>query len=283
MIKLLKPLIEKIPTLANMYRFIRDSRFIYKETSVTQFGFNFIGNKIMSSGNFEKEETILFNQILDNVDLFINVGANIGYYCCHALFKNKQVIAFEPMSLNLKYLLRNIKDNCWEDNVEVYPLALSNKVRGIIEIYGGGTDASIIKGWVKSTEKFKTLVPSTTLDNIIGNRINNVSSLILVDIEGAELLMLEGATNTIKNHPKPVWLVEIAVADHQPKNIKINPNIEKTFVLFWEQGYEAWTANSECRLITPEEIKNVLFTGVDSLHTHNFLFIEKGKIKHFIN
>jgi len=52
----------------------------------------------------------------------VNVGANTGYYCCLALDRNKYVIAFEPINLNVKYLLRNIKANNWDDRIEVYPM-----------------------------------------------------------------------------------------------------------------------------------------------------------------
>lgn len=281
-IKILKPLIERFPLIAMTYRYLRDNRQTFDEPKDTILGFKFVGNKIMSSGKFEIEETKLFNQIINNVEIFINVGANIGYYTCIALNKKKPVIAYEPMSMNLKYLLRNIKANNWEDKIEIHPIALTNKTGGIVEIFGGGTDASLVKGWGGTPEQFVTLVPCSTLDNTLGSKIINKLCLILVDIEGSELFMLEGAINTIKNFPKPIWIIEIAVSDHQPAQIIINPNLEQTFKIFWDQGYEAWTANSECRFVSPVEIKNILESGIDSLKTHNFLFVEKGMKDKFI-
>lgn len=281
-IRILKPLIEKFPLLAMTYRYLRDNWETFDEPKDTILGFKFVGNKIMSSGNFEIEETKLFNQIINNVEIFINVGANIGYYTCLALNKKKPVIAYEPMSMNLKYLLRNIKVNNWEDKIEIHPIALTNKTTGIVEIFGGGTDASLVKGWGRTPEQFVTLVTCSTLDNTVGSKIINKLCLILVDIEGSELFMLEGATNTLQNSPKPIWIIEIAVSDHQPAQIMINPNLERTFKIFWDQGYEAWTANSECRFVSPVEIKNILESGIDSLKTHNFLFVEKGMKDRFL-
>lgn len=274
----IKPIIERFPKLAVIYRYMRemrDSWQIYQEPQETPMGFKLVGNEFMQEGTFEPEETQIVKKVLSHVDVVINVGANIGYYCCIALALEKYVVAFEPINLNLRYLLKNIKANKWESRIEVYPIALSNKV-GIIEIYGGGTGASLVKGWDGFLAQDFTLVPSTTLDNVLGARFKDKKCFILVDIEGAEQLMLEGSFLLINMEPRPVWMVEISISEHQPKGIRINPNLSSTFHLFWNSGYEAWTADSRFRLIHPDEIEQIVRTCIDTLHTHNFLFIEKG-------
>ncbi len=45
----------------------------------TQWGFLLAGNIEMAKGNFEPEETRVVLSLLDEVEFFINVGANIGY------------------------------------------------------------------------------------------------------------------------------------------------------------------------------------------------------------
>ena len=47
--------------------------------------------------------------------------------------------------------------------------------------------------------------------------------------------------------------------------------------------FAAWTANKECRLIHPNEIKKIIDNGMNTLNTHNFLFIEKGEKSKLIN
>lgn len=282
LLRFMKPLIERFPNLAMTYRYLRDNWQIYEEPQETKMGFKLIGNKCMQSGQFEPEETQIVKQILPRVDIVINVGANIGYYCCIALSQEKYVVAFEPIDLNLRYLLRNIKANNWDSRAEVYPLALSNKV-GVIEIYGAGTGASLVKGWAGTPEQYVRLVPSTTLDNVLGVRFRDKKCLILVDIEGAEGLMLQGALSIIEMKPRPIWMVEISISEHQPKGISINPNLLSTFQIFWDNGYEAWTADIQCRIIYPDEIKKIVDTGINSLNTHNFLFIEKGKKHEFLD
>ncbi|NOT97676.1 MAG: FkbM family methyltransferase [Sideroxydans sp.] len=282
LIRFMKPVIEYFPNLAMAYRHVRDSWQIYEEPQETPMGFKFVANQLMQSGQFEPEETKIVNQIVPCVDVVINVGANVGYYCCIALSLGKYVVAFEPINVNLRYLLRNIKANNWESRIEVYPMALSNKV-GVIEIYGGGTMASLVKGWAGTPEQHVTLVPSTTLDNALNTRFQGKLCFMLVDIEGSEQLMLEGASLIINMVPRPVWMIEVSISEHQPKGIIVNPNLSSTFNLFWNNGYEAWTADSQCRIICPDEIKKIVETGMDTIHAHNFLFIEKGKKREFFN
>jgi FkbM family methyltransferase len=282
LIRAAKPIIERFPKLAMTYRYMRDSWQIYEEPQETPMGFKLVGNESMQEGTFEPEETQIVKQLLSHVDVVINVGANIGYYCCIALAQEKYVVAFEPINLNLRYLLRNIKANNWESRIEVYPIALSNKV-GVIEIYGGGTGASLVKGWAGTPEQYVTLVPSTTLDNALGARFQGKKCFMLVDIEGAEQLMLEGSSLFIDMQPRPVWMVEISISEHQPKGVRINPNLSSTFHIFWNSGYEACTADRQCRLIHPDEIEQIVKSGIDTLNTHNVLFIEKGRRHEFLN
>lgn len=267
--------------LYQAYRYIKDKKGVFDEPRNTTAGFMFSGNQAMEKGEFEPVETEIVNNILPRIDVLINVGANIGYYCCIALSHGKPVVAFEPIHQNLQYLLRNIKANQWESGIEVFPTALSNKA-GIIEIYGDGTGASLIKGWAGTPVEDVALVPSTTMNSALGTRFQGKQCFVLVDIEGAEQFMLEGASDLLNLEPKPIWLMEISITEHQPKDLSINPNLSSTFQVFWDYGYEAWTADKQCRLICPDEIQNIIQSGKDTVLTHNFLFIEKGRKNEFI-
>ncbi len=238
-------------------------------------GFKLIGSPAMEKGFFEPEETAIVNRILEKVDVVVNVGANVGYYCCLALKKGKYVVAFEPIGENLRYLYNNVRVNLWADRIEIFPMALSNRI-GIVEIFGGGTGASIVQGWAGTSQHNVRLVPTSTLDKVLGTRFHGRNCFFIVDIEGAEKQMLEGAVASLYARPKPIWMVEISITTHQPKGIKINPHLLATFQIFWKGGYEAWTADKRLRLVQPDEVQNIVRTGEDSILTHNFLFIENG-------
>jgi len=237
---------------------------------VTRWGFTLAGHEAMASGNFEPDETSLIRETLEDVDILINVGANVGYYCCHALSMGIPVIAVEPIKRNLHYLLKNIINNGWSQSVEVFPIALGES-NNILEIWGGGTGASLIKGWASTPPEYVTHVPILTLDRILGDTIKGKRALILVDIEGGEFRMLQGAFETLRNEPKPLWIVEIASTEHLPKGTTMNPNYSETFKLFFNCGYSAVTANSKMENISQIEIDKV-FSGSKKLDVHNFMF-----------
>ena len=123
--KTVKAVAERLPFVANLYRRLRDQFDYFDQPVESPWGFKLAGNANMSSGSFEVEETTFVRSVLKEVDLFVNVGANVGYYCCHALSMEKPIIAFEPIQRNVNYLLKNMKANGWSC-AEVYPVALSN-------------------------------------------------------------------------------------------------------------------------------------------------------------
>ena len=269
LISLLRPIIDRFPHVAALYRGIRDQFEGMEAPQPTPWGFKLAGNTAMAQGTFEPTETELVRKLLKDVDVLVNVGANVGYYCCHALSVGKPVIAFEPMERNLRYLCKNIKENGW-NGAEIFPIALSNNV-GILEIYGANTGASLVKGWAGIPESYKTLVPCSTMDNVLGSRLQGKKALILVDIEGAEKWMLEGAKLMLANDPKPIWLVEVTTKENQPIGVEINPNFMATFQMFFQNGYEAFGADQDMRPVTMEDV-DLLSKGALKADTYNFVF-----------
>lgn len=269
--KKLRTLVESRPHLARLYRILRDQLFLTQEPVVTPWGFKLAGNESMEKGDFEPFETELVRDILQDVDVLVNVGANIGYYCCHALSIGKKVIAFEPIQRNVHYLCKNIKANGWS-GAEVFPMALSNDI-GILEIYGGDTGASLVKGWAGIAESYVTLVPSSTLDIILGNRLEGERILIIADIEGAEKAMLEGAVQMLANNPKPIWLIEISVTEHQPQGVAINPHLYDTFKYMFDAGYQqAYAVGSDLLRVTMSQVEAAQSGDTSAFRVHNFLF-----------
>lgn len=261
---------KKLPGLLQFRIDMRDWLDRRSPSRVTPWGFTLAGHDAMAAGTFEPDETSLVRKTLEEVDILINVGANVGYYCCHALSLGIPVIAVEPIRRNLHYLLTNILNNGWSQKVEVFPIALGTS-QNILEMWGGGTGASLVKGWASVPPEYVTHVPVLSLDRILGETIKGKRALILVDIEGAEFSMLQGAFETLRNDPKPIWIVEIASTEHMPKGTTMNPNYSKTFKLFFECGYTAVTANSRMDKISQIIVDEVV-SGSKKLETHNFMF-----------
>jgi FkbM family methyltransferase len=268
--KILRTTLEHFPTVAHFLRSSRDLLDQRAPAKMTPWGFTLAGHEAMAAGTFEPEETKLVRKLLQEVDVLVNVGANVGYYCCHALSLGKPVIAVEPIARNLHYLLTNIRNNGWADQADVFPVALGSKT-DILQMWGGGTGASLIKGWASIPESYVTQVPILSLDRILGNAIKGKKALILVDIEGAELMMLRGATQTLHSEPRPTWMMEITTTEHQPMGTIMNPDFAKTFEIFFGCDYRAYRADSVEIEFNTNEVNQVM-SGLTQLNTHNFVF-----------
>lgn len=251
--------IDRVPALSALVRGVRELSDRRSPPRPTPWGFKLSGHDLMASGAFEPSETEVVRRLLGQVDVLVNVGANVGYYCCHALSLGKSVIAVEPMPRNVHFLLRNLRDNGWADRAEVFPVAAGPK-SDVLPMFGGGTGASLVRGWAGVAEHHRTLVPMVSLDRILGGSLAGRRALILVDVEGAEYPMLLGASATLSRSPRPIWMIEISKTEHRPADAPVNPDYERTFELMARHGY---------RSVAPADL---LGDGAPGLASHNHLF-----------
>ena len=271
-------MLEKIKnSLKNTYaaciiRKLRDElKFARRRYRKTPAGFLFYGHKQMETGNFEKEETAVFTKLFSSAEVFVDVGANIGYFTCLACQKGLKVFSFEPINDNLKYLYENLRKNGWQKQVEVFPMGVSDKP-DLVEIFGEGTGASLLEGWAGVSSLMKQTISVSSLDFLLGDRLAGKKAVIKMDVEGAEYQALCGASKLLGLSPRPMWLVEITLAEHR-QGAK-NPNFQATFELFWKHGYEAYSIGSSPCHITREKLVDYLSTGNNIGFETNFLFID---------
>ncbi len=257
---------------ACIIRKLRDElKFARRRYRKTPTGFLFYGNRQMESGDFEKEETTIFMKLFSSAEVFVDVGANIGYFTCLARQSGLKVFAFEPINDNLKYLYENLRQNGWQSLVEVFPIGLSDKPN-LVEIFGEGTGASLLEGWAGASSLLKQTISVSSLDLLLGNRLSGEKIVIKMDVEGAEYQALCGSKILLDLMPRPMWLVEITLTEHRQEGK--NPNFKNTFELFWEHGYEAYSIGSSPCHISREKLDDYLNTGDDEAFATNFLFID---------
>lgn len=234
-----------------------------------------MGNSAMEKGDYEPEETALIRDLLEEADVFVDVGANIGFFTCLARSAGKYSIAVEPLAQNLDYLYSNIDANGWGD-VEVHPVGLGGQP-GIATLYGGGTGASLIRGWAGASLLLQRKISISTLDILLGDRFPGKKLLIKVDVEGAEFALMQGAGNILRRAPAPVWIMEIGLTEHRQEGF--NSEFAKTFEVFWNHGYQSWTADSERRATTKEDVERWVNSRKKEFGGRNYLFIKKQDIR----
>lgn len=138
--------------------------------------------------------------------VFIDIGANVGYY---SLLANARVgaagrvLSFEPNPVTAWQLKRNIRLNAARQ-IELFGVALSDK-EGDVQLYcpideTHGHASMRNQGW-QSADNYT--VPAKRLDDILPMDIEHID-LVKIDVEGAELLVFRGGGHTISNLKPPV-------------------------------------------------------------------------------
>jgi FkbM family methyltransferase len=230
------------------FRFARQRNA--RRVAVTPFGFRFGGHQAMEDGTFEPYEAGLISRFCSPGAVFVDVGANYGFFACLARHAGAYVIAIEPVQSNLEILYRNFVVNGWND-IEVLPLGLAAQP-GISTIYGAGTAASMVQRWAGASEAWKSTIALSTLDIVLSDRFAGEPLLIKIDVEGVELQVLQGAVKTLARNPAPVWLVEIVLTEHHPAGL--NPTFGDVFDLFRAAGYTAFALGPEERVVTADDV-----------------------------
>lgn len=268
--KALGKLVDRVfPSLATQYRTGRDVKLTQNyPTRVTPFGFTFTGPEEMQLGIHEPEELEFIQKTMDQYDLFIDIGANAGIYTCIARQLGKQAVAIEPIDHNLSLLYQNLLANGWEDT-EVWPIGLSDKAE-LLYIYGGLQGASMVPGWggyLSGEKAYRRVIPTNTLDALLGHRFDHHTLFIKIDVEGMEWNVLKGAMDTLNRPTKPVWLIEITRVMHHPEQ---NLHYMETFRLFFDQGYRCFTADSQQSEVDKDRISS--WMKLDHDPCYNFIF-----------
>lgn len=160
------------------------------------------------AGVWEPHITRLIKDMLSPGDIFLDAGANIGYYSILAasfVGRSGLIIAFEPSSTNYEYLMRNIAVNGLT-NVKAYKYGLWNADIRKDMVHEtnmlGGTRISS----EASSYSLKEQIQCVSLDRF-GLDLSGLK-LIKMDIEGAEPFALEGMQDTLK-HSEPDIILEI--------------------------------------------------------------------------
>ncbi len=176
----------------------------------------------MIDGRFDAELYAAFTALTLRTPVILDVGGHIGY---HALgFAAHQpaarVVSFEPNPANLARLRANLDRNAdLAARIDVLPTALADRSGELTlvasdDVDGGGSSCSFLAG---SETPFagaaydafgRTTVAVRTIDELAYDGSRPAPSLIKVDVEGAELRVLRGASRTI-DQLAPAWLIEV--------------------------------------------------------------------------
>jgi FkbM family methyltransferase len=167
-----------------------------------------IGVSVISDGKYEPLLQQALLEISQDCELFIDIGANAGFYsiAVKAMSKNCKVIAFECNPDVRSAFLRNIELNSISE-IEVRSEALANasgESDFFIPAFTGSAGGSLQDLHPEEGTARKVKVSLIDLDS---KGLNNID-LMKVDVEGAELGVLTGSIASI-NASKPTIFIEL--------------------------------------------------------------------------
>ena len=166
----------------------------------------FVDRTIFCTGEWEPLETALISEILRPGDVFVDVGANIGYFTLLASRRvgaSGRVIAVEANPRTFKLLDANVRLNSCT-NVDLHHVAAGESA-GFATMFereagnAGGDQVDF------ATNDTPGAIPVERLDELLGAQ---PVRLIKLDIEGAEAKALSGATGLLERADAPDLVFE---------------------------------------------------------------------------
>jgi FkbM family methyltransferase len=145
-------------------------------------------------------------------DIVLDVGANVGahtVFLSHLVGKRGRVLAFEPLPANIAALKETVHRRARHTNITTVSAAVGNPAlreeRVALNVPGDdGTQASLAAQTAGSWER-KPPVSEVSVSLISLDQCEDVESLphidlVKIDVEGGELDVLRGATQTLSRH-----------------------------------------------------------------------------------
>ncbi len=155
-----------------------------------------------------RERELIINNLTNKKNVFIDCGANSGFYSLDVSTKvnNVEIFAFEPSIKEFDFLKRNIEINNIK-NIKPIKLALGNEIGEIyfndmrssnLNLASGGGYVS--KNLIDKTFSYKVKI--TTLNDYFSSiKFNNETSIFIkIDLEGYDFNAIIGATDLIDNY-----------------------------------------------------------------------------------
>jgi len=166
--------------------------------------------EMLNFHTYEPEETRVILALFTDGMVIFDIGANIGWYSMLLARQNRgaAIHAFEPLPYFNAFLKKNIERNGLQDVIQVHPIGFSNESRSV-EIFmekGNATNASM-RNVAGSSAATSVIVDVTELDAWCAEQ-DVEPDFIKCDVEGAELLVMQGAHGVLCD-TRPIIFLEM--------------------------------------------------------------------------
>ncbi|MCM2265309.1 MAG: FkbM family methyltransferase [Desulfuromonadales bacterium] len=168
---------------------------------------NYIDRKIILNEDYERRQIDAFIALLNSNDVrvFLDIGANFGLYSLTVArqgVKVDRIFAFEPDRDNYNNLCGNIFINSLSHKIRTFPLGLSNRNATVKFLKNAGKSSGTSRILETAPESTKAgqysevEIEVAPLDSLVSGNCGE-SIAMKVDVEGHELMVLEGARSLL--------------------------------------------------------------------------------------
>jgi FkbM family methyltransferase len=173
-----------------------------------------MSSQIFFRGSYSGGQLVVLRRLLVPEAVFVDVGANQGEFtvCAAGQVPEGRVFAFEPVPAVRERLERNVAGNGF-NNVTVHPVGLSDGSRDDVPIFGADSEFADGTQHIGLPTLFDVSGRSHPLAHINLRTLDEVLpadqrvDVMKVDVEGAELAVLQGGEATIERE-KPAIIFE---------------------------------------------------------------------------
>lgn len=168
------------------------------------------GNRLMSDGCYEREATEAFLDLLRPGDVFLDVGANEGWFSVRAAEKvgaTGRAVAIEPQARLWPVIIRNFLLNKLHNYLLVpYAAGSADGFTDILLYPSLNTGASSLVSQARMKARTRQKAGVLRLDQIF--RIHDIPKVRLakIDVEGFELEVLRGAGDLLGRQIEHIFL-----------------------------------------------------------------------------
>lgn len=169
------------------------------------------GNPYWRFGEYELGTLGLIRRLLARGGTFVDIGASVGQMSLFAalLPSETRVLAFEPHSTRFQYLGLGV-ERAGLDNVDMHPFALGEEV-GTAYLRSDLVSPSMVGA---TAEGGALPIEVRRLDDVLVDASVTRVDLIKLDVEGAELEVIQGAEKLLSSPDAPVICFEHGVGRH---------------------------------------------------------------------
>ncbi len=167
------------------------------------------------------EELMVLRRVVRRGDTVLDIGANVGQFTfplCHMVGREGAVHAFEPVPATFLALSEAARRSRVPGALYLNNCAVSDRegITSMLVPSGDVTQASLARhalaSWSDGLEDNVVVhagVPSRTLDGYLEEKSVGRVAVVKCDVEGAELLVLRGASRLLSTSNRPILLLEV--------------------------------------------------------------------------